>query len=216
MALSLQQKLMQGCAECGLALDDRQQRTLLAYLNSLVKWNQAYNLTAIRDPDEMLVKHLLDSLGIHPFVTGARLLDVGTGPGLPGIPLSLCRPDSQWTLLDSNGKKTRFLLQMKQELSLDNVQVVKARLEELPATPPFDAITCRAFSSLPDFVGHGLRLLAPAGYLLAMKGQLPHDELAALDRDRLEISIEKIHVPFLDEERHLIKIRRKHTGSQAS
>lgn len=218
MAVTEQQRelLAQGCAQLGLALNESQQRKLNAYLDSLVKWNQAYNLTAIRDPGEMVIKHLLDSLAIHRAVNGIRILDVGTGPGLPGIPMAICRPDQHWTLLDSNGKKTRFLLQMKLELQLDNLSVIKDRIEAVPESQQFDCITCRAFSSLQDFVGHCLRLLAPDGYLLALKGQIPHDEIAALDTGKLDIAIEKIAVPFLHEERHLINIRRKQTGSQTS
>lgn len=205
--------LAQGCEQLGLALNDTQQRQLNTYLDSLVKWNKAYNLTAIRDPQDMVVKHLLDSLAIHRAVNGSTILDVGTGPGLPGIPMAICRPDQHWTLLDSNGKKTRFLLQMKQELQLDHLNVIKDRIEAVPETQQFDCITCRAFSSLQDFVGHCLRLLKPTGYLLALKGQIPQDEIAALDGGALAITIEPMAVPFLHEERHLIYIRNKHAGS---
>ncbi|HVK99890.1 MAG TPA: 16S rRNA (guanine(527)-N(7))-methyltransferase RsmG [Dongiaceae bacterium] len=208
--------LAQGCEQLGLALNDAQQRQLNTYLDSLVKWNKAYNLTAIRDPQDMVVKHLLDSLAIHRAVNGSTILDVGTGPGLPGIPMAICRPDQHWTLLDSNGKKTRFLLQMKQELQLNHLNVIKDRIEAVPETQQFDCITCRAFSSLQDFVGHCLRLLKPTGYLLALKGQIPQDEIAALDGGALAITIEPMAVPFLHEERHLIYIRNKHAGSQIS
>lgn len=218
MAVTEQQRtlLTQGCEQLGLTLNEPQQQKLNAYLDSLVKWNKAYNLTAIRDPGEMVVKHLLDSLAIHRAVNGNTILDVGTGPGLPGIPMAICRPHQHWTLLDSNGKKTRFLLQMKLELQLDNLSVIKDRIEAVPDTPQFDCITCRAFSSLQDFVGHCLRLLAPGGYLLALKGQIPAGEIAALDQDTLDIAIEKIAVPFLHEDRHLINIRKKNAGSQTS
>ena len=205
--------LAQGCAELGLALDSVQQQKINAYLDGLVKWNQAYNLTAIRDPAEMVIKHLLDSLAIHSVIQGTDILDVGTGPGLPGIPLAILLPQRRFTLLDSNGKKTRFLVQMKHELQLDNVTVINDRIEALAQSPTFDCITCRAFSSLQDFVAHCLHLLQPNGELVAMKGKVPDDEIAALDHGTLNISIEKITVPYLNDERHLIRITRKQKGS---
>ena len=201
--------LAQGCVELGLALQPAQLQNINAYLDGLVKWNKAYNLTAIRDPGEMVVKHLLDSLAIHTAINGKEFLDVGTGPGLPDIPLAICFPGRQFTLLDSNGKKTRFLLQMKHELHLDNVTVVNDRIESLQATGRFDRVTCRAFSSLQDFVAHCLHLVQPAGELLAMKGKVPDDEITALDHSKVQIEIEKITVPYLNDERHLIHIRRK-------
>ena len=218
MAVTNQQRalLVQGCEQLGLALDTAQKDKLNAYLDGLVKWNQAYNLTAIRDPGEMVVRHLLDSLAIHQAVQRDNILDVGTGPGMPGIPMAICRPHQRWTLLDSNGKKTRFLLQMKRELQLDNVTVIKARVEAMADHERFDAITCRAFTSLQDFVAHCLHLLQPNGYLLALKGQLPQAEMDALDCSRVHVDSLKITVPFLHEERHLINIRKNHTGSQAS
>ena len=205
--------LMQGCRQLGLALDEQQARKINGYLDGLLKWNKAYNLTAIRNPREMVVKHLLDSLSVYQAISGTALLDVGTGPGLPGIPLAICFPHRQFTLLDSNGKKTRFLLQMKQELELDNIRVIHDRIEALDAAQPFDCITCRAFSSLQDFVAHCLHLLKPGGFLLAMKGRVPDDEIAALDHSEVRVEIEKIEVPFLSDERHLIKITRKEKGS---
>ena len=201
--------LAQGCAEVGLNLTSAQQQKINAYLDGLVKWNQAYNLTAIRDPAEMVIKHLLDSLAIHTAVTGSDILDVGTGPGLPGIPLAICYPQRHFSLLDSNGKKTRFLVQMKHELQLDNVRVINDRIEALAETEQFDCITCRAFSSLQDFVAHCLHLIRPNGQLIAMKGKVPDDEIAALDHSNLQIDIERITVPYLNDERHLIRITRK-------
>lgn len=215
MAVTDQQRavLAQGCAELGLALDNAQQQKIDAYLDGLVKWNQAYNLTAIRDPDEMVIKHLLDSLAIHNAIQGMDILDVGTGPGLPGIPLAILLPQRRFSLLDSNGKKTRFLIQMKHELQLDNVTVINDRIESLTQPERFDCITCRAFSSLQEFVAHCLHLLKPAGELLAMKGKVPDDEITALDHGTLNVTIEKITVPYLNDERHLIRITRKQKGS---
>lgn len=208
MPISQSQKtqLQQGCKALGIELADNQQTALENYLASLLKWNKAYNLTAIRDPDEMVVKHLLDSLAIHAAIRGDTILDVGTGPGLPGIPLAILYPQRQFSLLDSNGKKTRFLVQMKHELQLDNIQIINDRIEALPQTPQFDGITCRAFTSLADFARHCLPLLKPQGQLLAMKGKVPDDEIAALDQGTLQIGIEKITVPYLNDERHLIRI----------
>lgn len=208
--------LVQGCAELGLAFGDGQRERINAYLDGLVKWNKAYNLTAIREPGEMVVKHLLDSLAIHHLITGTEILDVGTGPGLPGIPLAICFPQRRFTLLDSNGKKTRFLRQMKHELQLDNVTVINDRVESLTPADGFDAITCRAFSSLQAFVAHCLPLLRAGGRLLAMKGKVPEDEIAALDHNTVQVEIERIQVPYLHDERHLVCIRRKQEGSQAS
>lgn len=200
--------LAQGCGELGLTLNAAQLNNINTYLDGLVKWNRAYNLTAIRDPGEMVVKHLLDSLAIQRWIVGTDILDVGTGPGLPGIPLAICLPERRFTLLDSNGKKTRFLLQMKHELQLDNVTVIHDRIESLTPAAAFDAITCRAFTSLQDFVAHCLPLLRPEGALLAMKGKVPDDEIAALDHNRVQTEIERIPVPYLNDERHLIRIRR--------
>lgn len=214
MQLTEQQaaRLASGCEQLGLNLSESQQQTIRAYLENLLKWNKAYNLTAIRDPDDMVIKHLLDSLSIVPYVKGHRILDVGTGPGLPGIPASICEPDRHWTLIDSNGKKTRFLVQMKAELKLDNVSVIKGRIEALPTHQRFDTITSRAFSSLQNFVGVCLPLLEEGGELLAMKGLVPEDEIEALQQQALDIRIQPLNVPYLHEERHLIVVKRTHTG----
>ncbi|MEZ5509808.1 MAG: 16S rRNA (guanine(527)-N(7))-methyltransferase RsmG [Gammaproteobacteria bacterium] len=202
-------QLAQGCVELGLAPSPTQQQKINAYLDGLVKWNKAYNLTAIRDPGEMVIKHLLDSLAIYRSVQGEAVLDVGTGPGLPGIPLAILFPQRRFTLLDSNGKKTRFLVQMKHELQLDNINVINDRIESLSANEQFDCVTCRAFSSLQDFVAHCLHLIRSGGELVAMKGRIPEDEIAALDHSSIALNIEKITVPYLNDERHLIRITRK-------
>ncbi|MEE2732167.1 MAG: 16S rRNA (guanine(527)-N(7))-methyltransferase RsmG [Pseudomonadota bacterium] len=214
MQLTQQQaaRLASGCEQLGLSLTDAQQQTLRAYLENLLKWNRAYNLTAIRDPDEMVIKHLLDSLSIVPHVQGQNILDVGTGPGLPGIPAAICDPHRHWTLIDSNGKKTRFLVQMKAELKLDNLSVIKGRIEAVPASQRYDTITSRALASLQSFVGVCLPLLEDRGELLAMKGLVPHGEIEALQSPGLEIRIETLNVPYLHEERHLIVVKRTHTG----
>lgn len=203
------QRLANGCNQLGLSLLPPQLQKIEDYLANLVKWNKAYNLTAIRDPGEMVVKHLLDSLSIRSHIGGHSILDVGTGPGLPGIPLSICETGRHWTLIDSNGKKTRFLIQMKAELALNNVDVVKGRIENLSHIARYDTITSRAFSSLLEFVGVCLPLLAPGGTLVAMKGAIPAEEIRQLDESQLDIDVIALNVPYLNEERHLIVVKQK-------
>lgn len=198
--------LAQGITTLGLPLDAEQQERLLAYLALLVKWNQAYNLTAIRHPLEMVTKHLLDSLAVLPHLHGARVLDVGSGAGLPGIPLAIAAPAREFTLLDSNGKKTRFLLQAKGELRLSNLSVVHSRLEQYRPGQLFDTVTARAFASLADMVAGTAHLLAPGGSLLAMKGEYPQDELDALPPGFAVREIIALTVPGLEAQRHLVRI----------
>jgi 16S rRNA (guanine527-N7)-methyltransferase len=206
MVQALRAPLQAGLATLDLPQAELAER-LLAYLELLAKWNRAFNLTAVREPAEMLSRHLLDSLAILPWLRGGRLLDVGTGPGLPGIPLALARPELQVVLLDSNGKKTRFLRQVRLELGLDNVEVVEARVEAYAADAPFDIITSRAFAQLRDFVALTRPLLAPGGRWLAMKGRLDENELTALADEHVKLEIHRLVVPGLDAERHLIEIR---------
>jgi 16S rRNA (guanine527-N7)-methyltransferase len=198
--------LAQGIAALGLPLDAAQQERLLAYLALLVKWNQAYNLTAIRQPLEMVTKHLLDSLAVQPYLYGTRVLDVGSGAGLPGIPLAIADPAREFTLLDSNGKKTRFLLQAKGELRLSNLSVVHSRLEQYRPGQLFDTVTARAFASLADMTAGTAHLLAPGGSLLAMKGEYPQDELDALPPGFVVREIIALTVPGLEAQRHLVRI----------
>ncbi len=201
------QLLRTGCDQLQLELSETQFTDLIDYLGNLVKWNQAYNLTAIRDTNQMIIKHLLDSLAVAAFMQGDTLLDVGTGAGLPGIPLAILNPEHNWTLVDSNGKKTRFLLQMKATLNLENVQVVKGRVEAFTKNVQYDVIVSRAFTALSGFVGVCLPLLSQEGRLLAMKGQLPEAELATLDQSKLSIKVWPVKVPFLEEARHLIEVK---------
>lgn len=165
----------------GLGLDFSGDK-LLHYLSLLYKWNQAYNLTAVRDMDSMVTRHLLDSLAILPWVKGSRVLDVGTGPGLPGVPLALANPALHVVLLDSNGKKIRFLQEVKRALMLDNVEIVQTRVESYRATPGFDTVTSRAFSDLQHMLHCTNHLIATDGIWLAMKGRHPEAELASIDR----------------------------------
>jgi 16S rRNA (guanine527-N7)-methyltransferase len=173
------------------------------------RWNATYNLSAIRDPAEMVTRHLLDSIAVVPYVRGATLADLGTGAGLPGIPLALVAPERAVTLVDSNGKKTRFLRAAVRELGLANVRVVEGRVEA--ATGRFDCVTARAFASLADMLGWGGHLLAPGGRWLALKGRFPQDELASLPPGFAVQAVEPLAVPGLDAERHVVII----TGSGA-
>ncbi len=182
---------------------------LLDYLALLARWNGTYNLTAIRDVREMLAKHLLDSLAMQPFVRDLdTLADLGTGPGLPGIPLALATPGLRVTLVESNGKKARFLREAVRQLQLGNVQVAESRIEAFRPAAPFTAITARALATLPLILALGGHLLAPAGRLLAMKGVVPADEIAALPPGWQVAAIHPLQVPGLAAERHLLEIAR--------
>ncbi len=203
--LALEEQLAAGVSALGLALPPVDQHRLLTYLALLDKWNRVYNLTAVRETERMVSHHLLDSLAIVPYVgTGRRVLDVGSGGGLPGIPLAIARSDLQVTLIDSVAKKTAFLLQAKAELRLDNVSVVTGRVETHLDSLGFDFITSRAFSDLEEFVTLPRHLLAPGGCWLAMKGLYPHEEIAQLP-NWVRLSAEHVlTIPGLDATRHLI------------
>lgn len=194
-------------AAMSLSVSDEQCDQLKRFLMLLEKWNRVYNLTAIRDPDQMIGEHLLDSLSLTPYVSGPRLLDVGTGGGLPGIPLAILLPDIEFTLLDSNAKKTRFVQQAVIELKLNNVDVVCSRIEAYQPDIGFEQITSRAFTSLRQFV-EGVRHLATATtQLLAMKGKYPTEELAELGD--IETEVIELKVPMVNAERHLVRFAPK-------
>jgi 16S rRNA (guanine527-N7)-methyltransferase len=215
--LSHAEELKQGAIELGVALSEAQQQQLLAYLALLNKWNKAYNLTAVRDPAEMVSRHLLDSLSIASQAEqgGGRWLDVGSGGGMPGIPLAILFPDRTFTLLDSNGKKTRFLTQVKLELQLGNVEVIHRRVEQFTPEVPFTDITSRAFSSLDDFANWTRHLGNIGTRWLAMKGVQPDDELQALPTDFQLVRCEVLKVPGCQGQRHLLILRRILTGTDA-
>ncbi|MDB9949151.1 16S rRNA (guanine(527)-N(7))-methyltransferase RsmG [Porticoccaceae bacterium] len=185
-----------------------QRDMLLAYLQLLMTWNKAYNLTAIRDPGEMIRLHLLDSLAVLPHISGKRLIDVGTGAGLPGIPLAIMCPERDFTLLDSNGKKTRFLFQARCDLGLSNLKEINSRVENHQPEVPYDAVLSRAFTSVADMVKKCSHLLSPEGLFLAMKGKFPQSELSEVGKDYKVIASHTLQVPGVDGERHLIVISR--------
>jgi 16S rRNA (guanine527-N7)-methyltransferase len=196
-----------------LGLDTAFAEPLLAYLALLARWNQTYNLTAVRDPRDMVGKHLLDSLAMHPFVDalaarGGTLADLGTGPGLPGIPLAIVKPGLKVTLVESNGKKARFLREAVRQLGLADVRVAESRIEAVAEPGAYDAITARALATLPLILELGGHLLKPGGALLAMKGVYPADEIAALPAGWTVTASHALRVPGVDAERHLIEIRR--------
>ncbi|WP_330985559.1 MULTISPECIES: 16S rRNA (guanine(527)-N(7))-methyltransferase RsmG [Enterobacterales] len=200
-------KLSRLLAEAGISLSANQQQQLVAYVELLHKWNKAYNLTSVRDPNEMLVRHILDSIIVAPHLKGCRFIDVGTGPGLPGIPLAIVLPEAHFTLLDSLGKRVRFLRQVQHELKLDNVEPVQSRVEEFPAEPPFDGVISRAFASLNDMVSWCHHLPGEQGRFYALKGLVPDDEIGQLPAGFTVEDIVKLQVPQLDGERHLVTIK---------
>lgn len=203
-----QRQLADGVEIMGLDLGADVQERLLAFLTLLNKWNRAYNLTAVREPRQMVPRQLLDSLTLLPFITANRVLDVGSGGGLPGIPLAIARPDVHVTLVDSNSKKTRFLTQCVLELGLNNVTVIHGRAEDCGADQPWLQITSRAFTALANLVEWCATLLADEGQFLAMKGQFPDDELAALPPGWRLAASHRLDYPERDGERHLLLIER--------
>jgi len=212
----LSQQLVDGCCELNIQLTEQQRQQLLAYLALFYKWNQAYNLSAVRDIDGMLSRHLLDSLSLIPEIKTIqnpqltqRWVDVGTGGGLPGIPLAIVFPDTKMTLLDSNGKKTRFLFQVATELSLKNVDVVQSRVEAYQPDEKFQIVFSRAYATLRDMVESCHHLLTTDGRFYAMKGQQPRQELTALKASGVKTSVlvnTPLQAPNADGERHLIVI----------
>ena len=198
-------RLDAGVKSLDLRLAPEARESLLQFVALLAKWNRAYNLTAVRDPLEMVDRHLLDSLSILPYLRGGQILDLGTGAGLPGIPLALLRPQWQFVLLDSSSKKLRFVRQTVLELGLANVQTVHTRVERFRPERPFDTLISRAFAPLPRMLELTRNLLAPHAVLLAMKGKAPVDEIRGLPRD-LQAELIPLQVPFADGKRHLVRI----------
>lgn len=203
--LAVEQRLDQGFAELGIALDAPQRDKLLALVSLLHKWNRAYNLTAVRDPLTMVSRHLLDSAAIAPFVSGPSVLDVGSGPGLPGLVLAILDPSLDVTLIDSNGKKVRFQRQAVMELGLTNVTPVQARVEDQQTLDGrFEQVISRAFASLPDFIALSQAWLADGGQWLAMKGPAVEDELEGLAANVRVVDRHQLDVPFEPGHRWLV------------
>ena len=195
-----------GCAQLGVSLPAGAVQRMSAYLDLLEKWNRAYNLTAVRRREDMVVRHLLDSLAVLPLLEGRRFLDVGSGAGLPGIPLAICLPEREFVLLDSNGKKTRFLFQASLALALDNILIADSRVENYRPEQCFDGVLSRAFASLPQMVTLCGRLVGSGHALYAMKGPVPQDEAEALLEAGMRVDVDVLSVPGLDEQRSLVTI----------
>jgi 16S rRNA (guanine527-N7)-methyltransferase len=204
----LDRRLENGVAELGLSLGRDQRNTLLQYLALLEKWNQVYNLTAIRDREKVISGHLLDCLAVIPFMTGVRVLDVGSGAGFPGIPVAVARPEIQVVLLDSNHKKAAFLRQAVADLQLKNASVICERVEAWQAAEKFDCIVSRAFAEIAEFIALTGHLLAPGGVFAAMKGVHPFEEIERLSPDFRVRQVYAVAVPGLGAERHLVMIER--------
>jgi len=201
------QVLNHGLEALGLgSLSRAQRRKLLAYVELLDKWNKVYNLTAVRDPLEMVTRHLLDSLALLPYIRGPRVLDIGTGAGLPGVPLAIARPDVAFTLLDANAKKTRFVRQAAAELGLGNVEVVQARVEKYRPGRKFATLIARAVGSAAEIVRGARHLCDDEGEFLLMKGAYPETELAEIPAEFKMMETSELRVPGLEAERHLVRL----------
>ncbi|EGQ8358096.1 16S rRNA (guanine(527)-N(7))-methyltransferase RsmG [Vibrio cholerae] len=197
-------------SKTSLTVTEQQREQLVGYVQLLDKWNKAYNLTSVRDPMEMLVKHILDSLVVSPHLVGERFIDVGTGPGLPGIPLAIMHPDKEFVLLDSLGKRIRFLKQVIYDLKINNVLPVQSRVEEFDPESGFDGVLSRAFASMTDMVNWCQHLPKPnGGVFLALKGVRPDDEITLLPEWCSVTDIKALQVPELEGERHLVILSRK-------
>jgi len=206
MSDSFLDQLQQGVEAMGLLAADLPLQSYVSYVELLVQWNSAYNLTAIRDPEKMLAYHVLDSLSILPFIQKGDCLDIGTGAGLPGVILALARPDTHWILLDGNNKKTRFVQQVVMTLNLKNVEVICSRIENYEPEIRFNTIVSRAFGSLADFYACSHHLLAPKGCLFAMKGPDPENEISALPAEEVITAIIPLSVPGVTAGRSLVQI----------
>lgn len=202
--------LLEGARTLGIELTDEQAVRLVTHLDLLDEWNERMNLTAIRDRPSQLTKHLLDSLSVQPYLRGQRIADVGSGAGFPGIPLAIVEPARHFALIESTGKKCRFLEHVRDTLGLANVEVVQSRAESYAPESRFDTVLARAVGPLADLVKVAGRLVAGGGRLLAMKGRYPEEELAAKLNGWKVAAVHPLTVPGLDEERHLVELCRSH------
>ena len=204
MSDPLRTAISQGCSVLTPELDDAAVEKFVVFIRLLEKWNRVTNLTAVRDPLQMVTRHILDSLAVAPFLTRGSLLDVGSGAGLPGVPIAIARPGLDVTLLDANAKKLRFVRQAAAELGLNNVQVVQARMQEYQPGRSFDMVISRAVASLDELYQQTVHLLRPGGRMLFMKGAVPEQEIGALQDGRAGLHIERLNIPGLAAERHLL------------
>jgi 16S rRNA (guanine527-N7)-methyltransferase len=200
----LQKYIEQGCQTLQVELSDASLHKLTAFIQLLDKWNRVYNLTAVREPQAMVERHILDSLAVLPFLSRGTLLDVGTGAGLPGLPIAIARPQLRLILLDSSAKKLRFVRQAVSELGLDNVQVVQIRLEEYQPAQSFDMVISRAVAKLNELYRQTAHLVRPGGRILFMKGSLPVQEIQELEPDGETLHVERLKIPGSRAERHLL------------
>ncbi|MDE1225027.1 16S rRNA (guanine(527)-N(7))-methyltransferase RsmG [Vibrio aestuarianus] len=206
----LRTRLDQLVSQTNLEVNEQQRNQLVGYVEMLDKWNKAYNLTSVRNPMDMLVKHILDSIVVSPHLQGERFIDVGTGPGLPGIPLAIMNPDKTFFLLDSLGKRIRFIKQVLHELGIKNVTTIQSRVEEFQPEVKFDGVLSRAFASMLDMVEWCHHLpKEQTGLFLALKGQLPEEEIATLPEWCSVTDVKALKVPELEGDRHLVILSRK-------
>jgi 16S rRNA (guanine527-N7)-methyltransferase len=197
---------------CDLEVTETQQKLLIHYVLLIHKWNKAYNLTSVREPQQMVIKHIVDSIVVAPFLDKINYIDVGTGPGLPGIPLAIMCPDKQFILLDSLGKRVRFMKQVAYELKIDNIQPIQSRVEDFIPTVEIDGVLSRAFASLKDMLHWCQHLVDSHGVFLALKGQLSSNELDELPFGFILQETIKLDVPGLEGERHIVKIKKQSDG----
>ena len=205
---TLQSQLAKGIQRLSLTLSQQQCEQLVDYVEMMAKWNKAYNLTSVREPMEMLNKHILDSLAVVPFIQKSRYIDVGTGPGLPGIPLAIACPEAHFVCLDSLGKRVRFMKQVSHELALGNVTPIQSRVEEHQPEKFYDGVLSRAFASLNDMLTWCHHLVDTSGEFLALKGQYPQDELTEIPEDISVVSTHQLDIPFVIGERNLIVLKK--------
>jgi len=204
--------LQQGATAFGITLSEAQLQACNALLHELNDWNQRINLTAIRDRQQQVVKHLLDSLSVQPYLCGKRVADVGTGAGFPGLPLALINPDKHFTLIDSINKKLRFVQHAAEVMQLRNITVLHTRAEDYKPPELFDCIVSRALSSVENFIFWCGHLSEPGGKLLAMKGRFPEEELKSLPKQWKVLAVHALHIPGLEEQRHLVELSKLPTG----
>ena len=202
--------LIDGASQLGISLNPTQAEQLIRLLDELDDWNQRMNLTAIRERGQQITKHLLDSLSVQPFLRGTRIIDVGTGAGFPGIPLAIVNPEREFTLLDSTGKKLKFIDHVAQLLELPNIKTLHTRAEDYEPEQRFDIVISRAVGPVVRFMQWSSHLCVGGGRLLAMKGRHPHDELEKLPNGWKLAAVHRLEVPGLDEERHVVELCRSH------